>query len=66
MAAYALCAAWPWRDRGFVNENHAQLLGSPGWAAFLHDEVLPAESAREAYELLLERNNYGKVVLKIV
>ena len=25
-----------------VNENHAQLLGSPGWAAFLHDEVLPA------------------------
>jgi ubiquinone/menaquinone biosynthesis C-methylase UbiE len=25
-----------------VNENHAQLLGSPEWAAFLHDEVLPA------------------------
>ena len=25
-----------------VNENHTQLLGSPGWAAFLHDEVLPA------------------------
>ena len=42
MAAYALCAVWLWRDRGFVNENHDQLLGSPGWAAFLHDEVLPA------------------------
>jgi len=25
-----------------VNENHAQLLGSPEWAAYLHDEVLPA------------------------
>lgn len=25
-----------------MNENHAQLLGSPEWAAFLHDEVLPA------------------------
>jgi phospholipid N-methyltransferase len=25
-----------------VNENHAKLLGSPEWAAFLHDEVLPA------------------------
>ena len=25
-----------------VNENHDQLLGTPEWAAFLHDEVLPA------------------------
>ncbi len=25
-----------------VNKNHDQLLGSPEWAAFLHDEVLPA------------------------
>lgn len=25
-----------------MNENHAQLLSSPEWAAFLHDEVLPA------------------------
>jgi ubiquinone/menaquinone biosynthesis C-methylase UbiE len=25
-----------------VNENHDQLLSSPGWAAFLHDEILPA------------------------
>jgi ubiquinone/menaquinone biosynthesis C-methylase UbiE len=25
-----------------MNENHGRLLGSPEWAAFLHDEVLPA------------------------
>ena len=25
-----------------VNENHDQLLGTPEWAAFLHDEILPA------------------------
>jgi ubiquinone/menaquinone biosynthesis C-methylase UbiE len=25
-----------------VNENHDQLLGTPEWAAYLHDEVLPA------------------------
>ena len=25
-----------------VNENHAKVLSSPEWAAFLHDEVLPA------------------------
>ena len=25
-----------------VNVNHDQLLGTPEWAAFLHDEVLPA------------------------
>ena len=25
-----------------MNENHDQLLGTPEWAAFLHDEVLPA------------------------
>ena len=25
-----------------MNENHAQLCPSPGWAAFLQDEVLPA------------------------
>jgi ubiquinone/menaquinone biosynthesis C-methylase UbiE len=25
-----------------VNENHANLLGTPQWAAYLHDEVLPA------------------------
>ena len=28
-------------------------------------EALPMENAREAYELLLERRNYGKVVLKM-
>ncbi len=27
---------------GLVNENHDQLLGTPEWAAFLHDEVLTA------------------------
>ena len=25
-----------------MNENHDQLLGTPEWAAYLHDEVLPA------------------------
>ncbi len=25
-----------------MNENHGRLLGSPEWAAYLHDEVLPA------------------------
>lgn len=25
-----------------VNENHANLLGTPEWAAYLHEEVLPA------------------------
>jgi SAM-dependent methyltransferase len=25
----------------FVNENHAQLCPSPGWATYLHEEVLP-------------------------
>jgi len=27
---------------GLVNENHARLLGSAEWAAFLHGEILPA------------------------
>jgi ubiquinone/menaquinone biosynthesis C-methylase UbiE len=25
-----------------VNENHANLLGTPEWAAYLHEEILPA------------------------
>ena len=28
-----------------MNENHANLLGTAEWAAFLHDEVLPAVTA---------------------
>lgn len=42
MAAYALCAA---RTRAVashaVNENHANLLGTPEWAAYLHEDILP-------------------------
>jgi ubiquinone/menaquinone biosynthesis C-methylase UbiE len=29
-----------------MNENHAQLLPSPGWAVYIHEEVLP-EATRE-------------------
>jgi hypothetical protein len=25
-----------------VNENHAKLLGTPEWAAHLHEDILPA------------------------
>ena len=28
-----------------VNENHARLLGSPEWAAVLHEQILPAVTA---------------------
>jgi SAM-dependent methyltransferase len=43
MAAYAL----PGRRAlavasHVVNENHANLLGTPEWAAYLHDEILPS------------------------
>ena len=42
MAAYALCGR---RARAVasltVNENHANLLGTPEWAAHLHNDILP-------------------------
>jgi ubiquinone/menaquinone biosynthesis C-methylase UbiE len=28
-----------------VNENHANLLGTPEWAAYLHEEILPSVTA---------------------
>lgn len=28
-----------------VNENHAKLLGTPEWAAYLHEDILPAVTA---------------------
>lgn len=42
MAAYALCAArTPAVASHAVNENHANLLGTPEWAAYLHEDILP-------------------------
>jgi hypothetical protein len=29
------------RSVGFMNENHAKLLGTAEWAAHLHEDVLP-------------------------
>lgn len=54
--------------RDLMNQAWKQLLGwiVEGKLHPIVGQVLPAESAREAYELLLERKNYGKVVLKIV
>ena len=38
-----------------MNENHAKLCASPEWAAYLHDEVLPAVTrGRDLGETLLE------------
>jgi SAM-dependent methyltransferase len=46
MAAYALCGALARPVASLtVNENHANLLGTPEWAAHLHDDILPAVTA---------------------
>jgi len=42
MAAYALAVLLALAvASGVVNENHAKLLGTPEWAAHLHDDILP-------------------------
>ena len=42
MAAYALCGMEARALASLtVNENHANLLGTPEWAAHLHDDILP-------------------------
>jgi SAM-dependent methyltransferase len=42
MAAYALCGTVARAVASLtVNENHANLLGTPEWAAHLHDDILP-------------------------
>jgi SAM-dependent methyltransferase len=42
MAAYALCATRSLAVASLtVNENHANLLGTPEWAAHLHNDILP-------------------------
>ena len=40
-----MAAAGPDRSVTTVNSNHDQLCGSPEWAAYIQDEVLPAVTA---------------------